>query len=102
MLRLVILVMIAISLVGCGRVITKVQSANGSKADGTVDFSYIKGLYDEVKIDWSESDKKAIQHCKLWGYNNAKRFEAGHIRCISSGMYGECIREEVHFKYQCI
>ena len=74
----------------------------GSKADGIVSLSYEVGMFEQPIVDYSQGVQAAIQRCEAWGYSDAEAFGGQESRCQAYNGYGNCVRQMVTVKYQCI
>lgn len=77
-------------------------TSGGSKSDGTVELSYVYGLFEKPILDNNKGLEKASKLCKTWGYSKAEAFEFLEEKCLSRNGYGDCIRAIVTKKYQCL
>ena len=74
----------------------------GSKSDAIVEMTYEYHLFQKVIISsWEESQEKANNTCRAWGYTSAKRFETPKKDCIGWGRDG-CYKWRVTWQYQCL
>ena len=97
-----LLLFIAIILFSSCHVIKDLDVVGGSKADAIVKMTYEYYLFQKVTISsWEESNEKATNTCRLWGYSSAKRFEKPKKDCIGWGKDG-CHKWRVTWQYQCL
>lgn len=98
-MKIVTFTLIAISLTACAVTLTP-QATGGSRADGTVEFTYSYGSLQVPTVDWATADVQAVQRCSTWGYTGADRFGGGVQEC-SSFYQGSCNAYNVTVTYQC-
>lgn len=98
-MRIITFVLIAISLTACAVNITP-QATGGSRADGTVEFTYGYGSLQVPTVDWVSANFEAVQRCGTWGYTGADRFGGGVQQC-SNYYNGSCNAYTVTVTYQC-
>ena len=97
-----LLLFIAIILFSSCHVIKDLDVVGGSKADAIVEMTYEYHLFQKVTISsWEESQEKATNTCRTWGYTSAKRFEKPRKECIGWGKDG-CHKWSVTWQYQCL
>jgi hypothetical protein len=98
-MKTLILGLIFISLSACAVNITP-QATGGSRADGTVEFTYSYGSFQVPEVNWAMADMQAAQRCSTWGYSGADRFGGGVEQC-SNTYQGSCNAWNVTVTYQC-
>jgi len=97
-----VLIFIAIILFSSCHVTKDLDLVGGSKSDAIVEMTYEYHLFQKVTISsWEESQEKATNTCRTWGYTSAKRFEKPKKDCIGWGKDG-CYEWRVTWKYQCL
>jgi len=89
------------TLSACSTVKT-LQATGGSKSDGVVDLSYEYGMFEKPQVDLSQGLQQALSRCQAWGYSTAEAFGGSTSQCQSRNGYGNCVRELVTIKYQCL
>ena len=96
-----------LALGGCAAPAVFNNAIGGSKADGTVDMSFIMGTLGKPVIDWEASEYNARRVCVNWGYSGAQ-YMGGHkegINCSvrsSSNAYGGFSSREICSAYRYI
>lgn len=78
------------------------KATGGSKSDGIVELSYEYGMFESPQVDWNEALSTAVRRCAAWGYSTAESFGGTISRCQSYNSYGNCVRNFVTMKFQCI
>lgn len=73
---------------------------DGSKAEGTLTFSYDVGSFEKPVVHWDEAKAKANEKCKAWGYSGAEWLTDGEKQCIQYNEYG-CVRWRYTYICQC-
>lgn len=93
----------ALSLVGCATPVQKDWSATGgSKSDGTIRLSYQSTLYEKPILDESQALRLAKTRCKSWGYSSVEAFGGVITQCQQMDAYLGCTESLVTKEYQCI
>lgn len=72
----------------------------GSKADGTVELSFMMGGGEVPQIDWEQGRQAAVARCAAWGYQDAQAFGGYTQKCSYAGGWG-CYEYIVSVQYQC-
>lgn len=72
--------------------------SDGSKADGTLTFSYQAFALQKVIINWDKAQADANERCKQWGYSKANFFDSGFRTCLDQ----DCTSYRVVYKCQCV
>tara|TARA_B100000427_G_C15339257_1_gene520384 strand:+ start:451 stop:762 length:312 start_codon:yes stop_codon:yes gene_type:complete len=88
-------------LIGCGPTIKYLQLNGGSKSDGTVTMSYSYGVFETPQVDWNDAQTKASNACRNWGYSSANVFGQGKSLCLARNGYGNCLKWQITYTYQC-
>ena len=101
MIKKVILIAILSTLSAC-TTIKVPQATGGSKSDGVVEMSYQYGQFEKPEVQWDQALTDAISRCQAWGYAGAEAFGGTTSECQAYNGYGNCIRQHVTAKYQCI
>ena len=94
--------LLVLALASCAQQLLPLRTVGGSKADGTIVMAIEYGLFDNVKVDVAETQKKAIQTCKNWGYSNVRFFDEGYKRCLQPDPNLGCVRWREEYQAQCI
>ena len=102
LMKKLLLFFISIILLSSCHITKELDVVGGSKADAIVEMTYEYHLFQKVTISsWEESQEKATNTCRAWGYTSAKRFETPKKDCIGWGKDG-CHKWRVTWQYQCL
>ena len=100
-MKKLLLFLIPIILFSSCHVTKDLDIVGGSKADAIVEMTYEYHLFQKVMLSWEESQEKATNTCREWGYISAKRFEKPKKDCIGWSKDG-CFKWRVTWQYQCL
>lgn len=92
--------LIAALLTGCAVDVTP-AATGGSRADGTVTFSYTYGSLTRPRINWDSTLSEAVSRCNSWGYTSATAFSPEPSVCVFESDNMGCTRYQVTRTYQC-
>ena len=96
------IIIILLSFLSACAAIKVPQATGGSKADGVVEMSYQYGAFEKPQVQWDQALVTATSGCKAWGYSSAEAFGGTTSQCQAYNGYGNCIRQHVTAKYQCV
>ncbi len=80
-------------------------ATGGSKADGTVEMSYLTRAGPQPEVNWTSADAEATARCAAWGFAKAERFGGGSLACHQYGtgiLAGSCMQGQITVVYQCL
>ncbi len=85
---------------GCATIKT-LEATGGSRSDGTVELSYVYGVFEAPQVQWQQGLLTASERCAAWGYSDAEAFGGEKRSCQLPGTY-RCLEFFVTVTYQCI
>lgn len=103
MRRSVVVTTLVAAVYGCASpepIVVTPHATGGSKANGTVEMTYEYYRSEEPKLDRKATEAKALERCRVWGYDGAEAFDAVLHECLSSDNYG-CIHFRGTLDFQC-
>ena len=101
-MRYLLISIIGISVLsGCTSVKT-LQATGGSRSDGVIELSYQYGMFEKPQVQWEQGLITATSRCEAWGYQGAEAFGGTTSQCQAYNGYGNCVRQHVTAKYQCL
>ena len=100
MKKITVLLLLNLALSSCATTITPLASG-GSRADGTLEYTYTYGILTRPQIDWDRVGFDALQRCSDWGYTTADMFPGAIRECASTTADGGCNAYRVTTTFQC-